>query len=67
MTVGEMPSHKHNIASYTATGSNKFTLIDHEDAGDYGWKNNMVQSAGGDQYHNNIAPCVASYLWKRTA
>ena len=22
---------------------------------------------GNNQYHNNIAPCVASYLWKRIA
>ena len=21
---------------------------------------------GGDKYHNNISPCIAAYMWKRT-
>lgn len=27
----------------------------------------QLNSVGNDKYHNNIAPCIASYLWKRTA
>lgn len=23
--------------------------------------------AGGNQYHNNVAPCIAAYVWQRTA
>lgn len=21
---------------------------------------------GGDKYHNNVSPCIAAYVWKRT-
>ncbi len=67
VTVGEMPSHNHPIASYTATGGTFLTLLDHENAYDYGWKDNVIKSAGGNQYHNNVSPCVGAYLWHRTA
>lgn len=67
LTVGEMPSHNHPIASYTATGGTFLTLLDHENAYDYGWKDNVIKSAGGNQYHNNVSPCVGAYLWHRTA
>lgn len=26
-----------------------------------------IDNTGGDQYHNNISPCIAVYLWKRIA
>lgn len=26
-----------------------------------------LNSVGNNEYHNNIAPCVATYLWMRTA
>ena len=73
LTVGEMPSHTHTLHggddnpqatthSYMADApdSRKWTT-------NYRTWYNSMDSTGGDQYHNNIAPCVASYLWKRTA
>ena len=27
----------------------------------------FIESTGNNQYHNNISPCVASYIWRRTA
>ena len=27
----------------------------------------FIEPTGNDQYHNNIPPCVASYIWRRTA
>lgn len=35
--------------------------------GDNATTKDELNSVGNDEYHNNIAPCIASYLWKRTA
>nr|DAY77174.1 MAG TPA: Baseplate structural protein [Caudoviricetes sp.] len=31
------------------------------------YANSPIEPFGGDMPHNNIQPCIAVYLWKRTA
>ena len=52
----EHPIHqgKYVAIAPTEKGSNKYSQI-------------MTDDSGEGQPHNNIAPCVATYLWKRTA
>lgn len=66
LTTDEMPSHSHtlNRNSYASSGSG-WNLIDHE--GVTNWQTGDVGSAGGDSPHNNIQPCIAAYVWCRTA
>ncbi len=71
LTVNEMPSHKHGIAGfpdgtsqgwadpnvrivYHTTNDNPYPHIDA-----------LINSAGGDQAHNNMPPYLAIYVWKR--
>ena len=35
--------------------------------GDYTDKGNLIGVKGEGKYHNNVSPCVASYVWQRTA
>lgn len=35
--------------------------------GGYYVDSEFIESTGNDQYHNNISPCVSSYIWRRTA
>lgn len=67
ISVGELAAHTHPINSYTATGGTVSALIDHENAAAYGWKTNMIEKTGGNEYHNNVSPAISAYLWKRTA
>ena len=73
LSVGELAKHHHSIyydSSYEAyphagTGVWKQGLININ--GPYGINNNVGEYTGDNQYHNNIASCVAVYLWHRTA
>lgn len=74
ITVGESARHSHaDIAVYgTQSSSNtvhrqtyKYDIVD--ESARFVPTGFDCMPTGGNQYHNNIAPCVASYLWKRTA
>jgi microcystin-dependent protein len=67
LTVEEMPSHTHAINSYTATGGTIFSLLDHENALNNGWKTTAIKPTGGGNVHNNMQPYRAAYIFKRTA
>lgn len=64
LTVGELAKHKHLINWYANAMGEPYTQ-----AAGNGYKtvDNYSEDAGNDEYHNNVAPCIASYLWKRTA
>ena len=72
LTVGEMPNHNHET-NEDAAGLFEGWGSKSQD----GWvtaarQNNnggtyRTATRGGSQYHNNLSPCVASYIWKRTA
>ena len=73
LSVGELAKHHHSIYydpsyeayPYAGTGVWKQGLININ--GPYGINNNVGEYTGANQYHNNIASCVAVYLWHRTA
>lgn len=56
LTVDELAAHNHPINSYSATGGTTWALLDHTNAEKNGWKTNIIESAGGDQPHNNMPP-----------
>ena len=72
ITVGEMPNHNHET-NEDAAGLFEGWGSKSQD----GWVTAAKQNnnggtyrtayVGGNQCHNNISPCVASYIWKRTA
>lgn len=70
IAVGELASHTHAqyVTANPGTG-NYNTRIDYkEDALNVDTYYQVETGAtGGNNYHNNISPCVAAYLWKRTA
>ena len=58
----------YNYGNFTIESSGTMYL----DPGTIGKKINATkmrytEPIGDDQLHNNMSPCVASYLWKRTA
>lgn len=76
LTVGELPEVSGSVENYLIWGTNqaesgvlhssvtgtKFPSVATENA--YGAKISI--SFGNNQHHNNISPCVASYIWQRT-
>jgi hypothetical protein len=64
LTVGELAKHNHSLNWHADAMGNPYTQ-----AAGNGYKPRDEYSgyAGNDEYHNNIAPCIASYLWKRTS
>lgn len=78
LTVGELAKHGHDVITHLSGGtitldsrwkasiaSLKGNTVD--DVGGTGYITAITMYAGDDDYHNNVAPCVAVYLWKRTA
>lgn len=79
ITVGESASHSHTIHFYNDDwnssdgkgGAYNLPGIVHDaavksDTTTNRWTD-IIESTGGDQPHNNVSPCLASYIWKRKA
>ena len=67
LTVGEMPSHSHNItARYTNESNTSGYVATRDYVSSYG-KTCKTQNSGGGAAHNNMPPYLAVYVWKRTA
>ena len=75
MTVGELPNHSHTV--YTEPN---FCAINTGNNND--WKQALanagtpasgvsydcyIGAVGYNYYHNNLAPCISAYMWKRKA
>ena len=79
LTVSEMPSHTHYLNGYAfawgITFPNNVYIPNNAIAGSTPWNYlstsqdnfNWTKPNGGDQYHNNVEPYVAVYIWLRTA
>lgn len=69
LTVNEMPSHKHNVATvYPFNFGGMRTAVANSTANDRtGTATDVVDASGGNQAHNNMPPYLAVYVWKRTA
>ena len=68
LTVGEMPSHSHNVSNKTAydTGGNGSRVVTSSSYADYQVAISTLPVGGGSA-HNNMPPYLAVYIWKRTA
>ena len=66
LTIDEMPSHNHRMASYSGAGN-----IDdgyNADVGSGVYKADLrTNNTGGGQAHNNLQPYFTCYIWCRTA
>lgn len=68
MTVGESASHSHlYIVDSPKTGSNNGStwFLDAGTVGEKCGRARETESTGGNQYHNNVSPCLAAYIWER--
>jgi hypothetical protein len=69
LTVGELAAHKHSMKSYIGTDDQNFSghLPNGIEANDSATLNvRYTNSEGNNEYHNNIPPVFAIYIWKRT-
>lgn len=72
LTVGELANHNHEMnkdaaglfEGWGSKSQNGWVTAakQNNNGGTY-----RTATRGGSQYHNNLSPCVASYIWKRTA
>ena len=62
LTINEMPSHKHQVANTTNSGSNGWAMSGNwTDTGTFD-----TSATGGGQPHNNMQPYqVVGYMWIR--
>lgn len=71
LTVNEMPSHEHTVATTTQSGNNqsyaKVSAGGNVDSNPTMWVTGRANATGGSQPHNNMPPYLAVYMWKRTA
>ena len=70
LTVGELPKIKPSSADHLWNAGNDGTGNNNT----VNWSNHgsfnifgVFNSFGNDEYHNNVSPVMAVYLWKRTA
>ena len=72
LTVGEMPVHTHNLyghdsgQNYTKHTNNADAPNSRDWTEEYRTWSNSMTSSGGNQYHNNLAPSIAIYCWRRS-
>lgn len=67
LTIGEMPSHNHNILKprwSTAAGAN---AVYGSNGTGSGSNRDVDAYEGGGEAHNNMQPYITTYFWKRTA
>jgi hypothetical protein len=64
LTVNEMPSHTHEIATYASSGTDFPSGYSYSSKGS---KNkSFCVATGGGAAHNNMPPYLAVFVWKRT-
>lgn len=63
LTVSEMPSHSHNVRTYSSSGQSGGAQ-----SSGYGQSGSLNTGyAGGGAAHNNMPPYLAVYAWQRVA
>lgn len=72
LTVGEMPSHSHNIRSNSINGTKGYVLFDHNSnvtpsSLPWQWAGTNIQNTGDGWPHNNMPPYLTVYIWRRIA
>lgn len=69
ITVGESARHSHLfIVDSTQKGASGGTdwYLDAGSIGKQCGEPRKTESTGGNLYHNNLSPCLATYMWQRT-
>lgn len=71
LTVNQMPSHVHQAVGYNEAipeGSGNFLALGRRTSDSPNVElQNAIETAGGNQSHNNMPPYEAVYAWKRVA
>lgn len=74
IAVGESARHSHaDIAVYGTKSSSatnhrqtyKYDIVD--ESASFVPTGLDCMPTGGNQHHNNVSPCLAAYIWQRTA
>ena len=65
LTTSEIPSHTHNIVTYTETGSPDGSVGGDSSSSVEGSQN--TAATGGGAAHTNVQPYIVAYMWRRTA
>ena len=68
LTIGEMPSHKHNYTVCTQKSSGSaYKVTQAMSSNDFYSYTDVhgTSASGGSQPHNNMPPYLAVYMWKR--
>ena len=70
IAVGEIPKIKPSATDHLWNSGNDGTGVGNV----VNWSNHgsfnlfgVFNSFGNDEYHNNVAPCLPVYAWRRTA
>ena len=72
IAVGELPKLTGSFNAYTWDAGAPTGMFSSKKIGGNvnvygeGSYTNFNFNVGEDRYHNNIAPCISSYLWRRT-
>lgn len=72
LTIGEMPTHNHDMYSYNDAGDGTIgtghgVISDIDAPYKTYWAKLAMENAGSSQPHNNMPPYLAVNIWKRTA
>lgn len=71
LTVNQMPSHRHQAVGYNEAipgGSGNFLALGRRTSDSPNVElQNAIETAGGNQSHNNMPPYLAVYAWRRAA
>lgn len=73
LTVNQMPSHRHQVATrmYNGVDSNKSVGFVVDDGGLFNYydanRSVYTKNVGGGRAHNNMPPYLSVNMWKRTA
>lgn len=66
LTIGEIPSHNHEIYAAGQDSAGNRGLDGADYTGNSPVDNSVMKNSGGDGSHNNVQPSIVVYFWKRT-
>ena len=64
-SIGELPKHNHNVRLSGAALEQGTTYSRISSTGDLDTNGNLTENVGSNLKHNNLAPYVTVYIWRR--